>query len=685
MGKINVLGFDVANLIAAGEVVDRPASVLKELLENAIDAGATRITAEIRRGGITMIRVTDNGHGIAAEDLPVAILRHATSKIKSADDLVAIGTLGFRGEALAAIAAVSRLTIITKTKDSPTGMMLVANGGTVTEITEVGASDGTTVLVENLFENIPARRSFLKKDATETMASTAVVEKVALSRPEISFDWSTDGVRRFKTEGDGELLHTLHALNGREFAARLLPVNGGVGQVRVTGYIGTSDNVRPNRNHQNMFINGRYVKSKTVMAALEKGFHSYIAPEKFPVCALFLEVDPRAVDVNVHPAKLEVKFSDERVIFEAVYYAVRSALENNDTRPEWQFADRKKKNPLSAFVPVGDDTRAKQMSATADLFGTVPPVAPPSPQTPPPAVTQAPKPDTTVSASLANLRVLRETAEQPQVPTKVPEVLHVAAGQSSQKGEELTPTTVPLGEMLMAGYTPAPQVEKKPTAEEPFAATPTPPASEMPVPEVPGREVSPYRIVGEVFRVYVIVEQEKELLLIDKHAAHERMLFEELKARQQADGRVGSQALLVPLTVNPSEGELSAATEYRTELENVGFSYTVEREERQIHITSVPDAISLSDAADLFIRMTAELYEGAGNPAITEALRRERTLYRVACRAAMKGGQLYGDAQIEWLVARVMALPDITVCPHGRPVAIRMTKNQLDRQFDRIV
>ncbi len=675
MGKINVLGFELANLIAAGEVVDRPASVLKELLENAIDAGATRITAEIRRGGVTSIRVSDNGSGMTAEDLPVAILRHATSKIKTAEDLAAIGTLGFRGEALAAISAVSEMRIISKTREAENGVMLTASGGTVVDICEVGAVDGTTVVVENLFENVPARRKFLKKDATETMASAAVVEKIAMSRPDIAFELITDGATRFKTTGDGDLMHTLYALHGKDYATRLVKIEGGTGGVRVRGYVGASDNVRQNRNHQNMFINGRYVKSKTVMAALEKAFTSYIAPERFPVCALFLEIHPATVDVNVHPAKLEVKFSDERVIFEAVYYAVRSALEENDSRPEWQFAESKpKKNPLSAFLPVGEDSRARQISAGKELFST--PTPAPTPVTTP---ASAPKPAAAggVREALDRLRSFRE--EQDGAVSYAPVPQPSAANLAAPSVQEKTEKTEDIDWQPITPKIDLPQ----PTAAA--SAAPTTLETEKETTAATPAEETPYRIAGEVFRCYVIVEREKELLLIDKHAAHERILFEELKARQEQDGRVGSQNLLVPLSVLPSEEELAAAEEYRAEMEAVGFVYTVDRAARRAHITAVPDAIALPDAEELFIRMLADLCEGAGDPKITEKLRREKTLYRVACRAAIKGGKLYGEAQTAWLIDRVMALPDITVCPHGRPVAIRMTKNQLDRQFDRIM
>ena len=323
MGKINLLTEEVANLIAAGEVVDRPASVLKELLENAIDAGATAITAEIGRGGIGLLRVTDNGCGIASEDLPVALQRHATSKIRNAEDLDEILTLGFRGEALAAIAGVSVLEIVTCTDEAAAGTILVAEYGHITEVSEVGCRKGTTIEVRDLFGNVPARRKFLKKDATEAAAATAYAEKVALSHPEVAFTLKVDGNVKFSTPGDGDVHGVLYAIEGRDFAGKLLPVKGGMNGMTLSGYIGRSDNVAGSRNRQNFFINGRYIRSKTMQAALEQAFTSYIAPAKFPACALFLTIAPGAVDVNVHPAKLEIRFSDERPVFEIVYHAVR--------------------------------------------------------------------------------------------------------------------------------------------------------------------------------------------------------------------------------------------------------------------------------------------------------------------------------------------------------------------------
>ena len=334
MGKINVLDQQIANLIAAGEVVDRPASVVKEMLENSIDAGAKNITLEIKRGGVSFIRVSDDGCGMSREDVPVSIKRHATSKIKSAADLDGIMTLGFRGEALAAIGSVSKLRIMTKPHGDTMGTLLQATAGDVELFTETRCTDGTTIIVEDLFANVPARRKFLKKDSSEALAVTAVIEKIALSRPDLAFRFISDGALKFATNGDGDLKNCIYAVLGRDFAHRLTPVDDMTDGIGIRGFIGSPENIRANRNYQNFFINGRYVKSRTAMAALEQAFSSYIPGDKFPVCVLFIKLHPAYVDVNVHPAKLEVKFSNEQIVFNAVYSAVRGALTANLDRPE---------------------------------------------------------------------------------------------------------------------------------------------------------------------------------------------------------------------------------------------------------------------------------------------------------------------------------------------------------------
>ncbi len=652
MGRINVLDFEIANLIAAGEVVERPSSVMKELIENAIDAGATKITAEIKKGGVALIRVSDNGAGMEKEDLPIALKRHATSKIKERDDLASIMTLGFRGEALAAIASVSELTIITKTKDSEIGSMLTAEAGRVVDISDVGAADGTTVAVENLFYNVPARRKFLKKDATEAMNVAALVEKVALSRPDISIQLLIDGEERFKTPGDGNLQNTVWAVFGKDFAKKLIEAEGTASGIRVHGLIGRSDNVKRNRNLQNVFINGRYVKSLTAMAAIEKAYTSYIAPECFPTCVLFIEMNPKDVDVNVHPAKLEVKFADERSVFEAVYYTVKGALEKHEYRPEMELSS-KKQNPLATFAPIGKGEKLDQGKMRFDF----------------PSLT---KKEAAVDFDRAEYgRTLPK-----RVDFSSPISLASRAAKEFPKAREDTPKdSLDLlrryNEVPVSGYKPETvYISKHLTKEEPNLSAE--PLSDLPQ----------YRIVGEAFDCYVMVETEGELLIIDKHAAHERIIFEELKKSCLGGDGVLSQPLFLPIIAVLSPESESAASEFSSDLFAVGFEFKVLG--GSVEITAIPKDVSPFDAEGLFVKMADELAEGRGNPATTDAQRRERALYQVACKAAIKGGRYYNDEIIKWLVERVLALPDITVCPHGRPIAYKLTKTELDKQFDRI-
>lgn len=636
MGKINVLDFEIANLIAAGEVVERPSSVLKELIENSIDSGATKIVAEIKHGGVSLIRVSDNGCGMDKEDLPVAIKRHATSKIRTRDDLDGIVTLGFRGEALAAISSVSEVTIITKTKDSEIGAMLSSSGGRVLDISEVGTSDGTTVVVENLFFNVPARRKFLKKDSTEAMNVAALVERVALSRPDISIQLLIDGNEKFNTPGDGDLLGTIYAIYGKEFSSKLIKAEGTANGIRVHGFVGRSDNVRKNRNLENVFINGRYVKSLTAMAAIEKAYTSYIAPECFPVCVLFLEMNPRTVDVNVHPAKLEVKFANEQPVFEAVYYTVKRAIEEFEYRPEMTISvkPREPQNVLNAFVPIGENTKGTQMSFTTQ----------------------------------ENKSPLMRESVRPSYDTPI--VFSSSAGFRKERKDYSEATASARGsiDILQKYATARPAENYSPQEVKSEEKSQIPPPS--------------YKLVGEAFDCYVIVEHGGELLIIDKHAAHERIIFEDLKKNCESEGAVASQALLLPITAILTPDELSAAKEYADEIQTVGFEFTLG--DSNADITAIPDAVSPSEAEALFIKMADELLEGRGNPAITDKIRREKALYQVACKAAIKGGRKYDESVIRWLVERILAYPDIVVCPHGRPVAFKLTKGELDRQFDRI-
>ncbi|MBR3640358.1 MAG: DNA mismatch repair endonuclease MutL, partial [Clostridia bacterium] len=486
MGKINVLGFDVANLIAAGEVVDRPASVVKELLENSIDAGATSVTAEIQSGGVALIRVTDNGCGMEPDDLPVAILRHATSKIKTARDLSEIGTLGFRGEALAAIASVSKMRIFSKPAANEMGTLLECEAGRVTSVSEVGCATGTTVVVEDLFFSVPARRKFLKRDATEAAAVSAVVERLALSRPDVEIKFISDGEVKFVTTGSGDLKEAVYSVFGRECANRSIRVDRTDGGVTVTGFISEPDLYKSNRNMEVFFVNGRLVKSRTIMAAVEQAYRSRIPSEKFPVCVLNVDLNLAAVDVNVHPAKLEVKFSDEKVIFDSVYYAVLSALQSETVRPELKFAG------TGADVPCEGS---------------------------PAEVT--PKPKNKKDFWIDGEEARRLLNAFVPADTRSPKAEQVKIYDSPPPAKNETP----------APATPAARDgdEKRSAITDPGPIDP---------PE--------YIILGEAYNCYVIVQFEDRLTFVDKHAAHERIIFDEL-CRNARKAEKNAQLLMTPI------------------------------------------------------------------------------------------------------------------------------------------
>ena len=675
MGKINVLSFAVANLIAAGEVVDRPSSVIKELLENAIDSGADNITVEIQNGGVTYMRVTDNGCGISKDDLPVAIRRHATSKIKNAEDLNGILTLGFRGEALAAIASVSDMRIISKQRENSTGAMLEASGGNILGVTDRPCADGTTVIVENLFANVPARKKFLKKDVTEAMSVSAVVEKIALSRPDIFFKLIIDGNVKIETTGDGSLKNTVYAVFGREFASKLIDVKLSSEGISVKGFVGRPDNIRANRNYQNFFINGRYVKSRTAMAALEQAYTSYIASERFPCCVLFLDIDPSLVDVNVHPAKLEVKFSNEKPVFETVYYAVRGALEGNISRPDVALPTTKRQ-VTDAYVPIEDGRResARSQQIEAELYRKATPLPQVAPQ-----ITQD-----TQKADTSNSYFKHVTAQE---------------YRQSFANANVTESREPMRQSLQREQQSVPIKKAEPTVVESKPSSMTEPQTVKPIAEqepkqeikieikqdnvaesVPAFESLQYRIVGEVFNSYVIVERGIEMLLIDKHAAHERIIFEQLKAGLK-DVKIDSQMLMLPIEIMMTSDEIQAICDYRSEVEAVGFEFTVGK--YSLSVTAIPEGIDAEGIVDMILVMAERIKSGTGSAGLTKDIIFEKALYQASCKAAIKAGREYSKEQIKRIVDKLMELPDITVCPHGRPVAMILDKKNLDRQFER--
>jgi DNA mismatch repair protein MutL len=627
-------------------------------MENAIDAGAKHITAEIQHGGVTFMRVADDGCGMHPEDLPVSIRRHATSKIREADDLDGILTLGFRGEALAAIAAVSDLRIITRTKDEEFGSMLVSSGGEVKEIVEQGAPVGTTVIVENLFGNVPARRKFLKKDVAETTAVTTYVEKIALSRPDIAIRLIVDGNLRLDTAGDGTLESAMYAVLGREFVKRMIKISSLEGDaIRIDGYIGRPDAARPKRNYQNFFINGRYINCRTAAAALEQAYTSYIAPEKFPCCVLNINIAPEAVDVNVHPAKLEVKFSNEKPVFEAVYYAVRAALEANCARPDMQLQRQTIPSAANAFVPVEEGKR-ESLAASQITIDKIPlPVRVPKSEPAFGQMSAAQYRERYAAAAPSNYRPVEQ--KRPEA-TPIPGIDKIA--QTIRAEHPVPPPT------LASRY--VPPVQQEAVREDPVRIT-EPVSSEQPI---------SYRIIGEAFYCYIIVEQGDKLLLIDKHAAHERVLFEDLK-KKLSEAEKSSQLMMLPLELAVSREDADTLETYRREVEAIGFEFAAEQ--LCVRVDAIPSGLSQEAAETLLLTLATSLREGTGDATITRNLVFERALYQGACKAAIKGGRDYPPEYNEQLCEKLFHLPDITVCPHGRPVAMTLSHAHIDRQFKR--
>ena len=682
MGRINVLSFDVANLIAAGEVVDRPASVIKELLENSIDSAAKQITVEIKNGGITYMRVSDNGCGIEAEDLPIAIKRHATSKIKTSDDLMKILTLGFRGEALAAIASVSDLRIISKTEDAIYGAMIESHAGEIVEYSEQAARNGTTVIVENLFANIPARRKFLKRDATEASAIATIIEKIALSHPEIAFRFISDGAVRLETPGDGKLENVIYIVMGKQMQNAMIYVDSEINDIRVQGFIGRSDVVKSNRNYQNFFINNRFIRSKLAMAAIEQAYSSYLPPEKFPCCVLNLTINPITVDINVHPTKLEVKFANEKPVFEAIYHTVKSALEENTTRPEIFFATNKNDVPAritaeqyksivearpvsNSFAPIIDskkDEKIEQIKYSETLANYNVSIE-----------TKIPTKECTVDAN----------TEKVDIPVDVLELHNkVSSIPVDEWTQKLTPDEVLRHYINKKTYFNTKEDELSDQICDEMENGTFDPAH-FGLPSTPAQEeyvVPTYRIVGEVFNSYLIVEKEDTLLLIDKHAAHERIIFEKNKEMMKAK-KPSSQILISPIEIMLTSAEIAVINDYLNDFEKLGFKITAKK--YSIFVSSIPTELSSCDVQDTISTMVNRIKDGLGNAKLTRDILFEKALYQASCKAAIKAGREYVNAHSEWIVEQLMRIPNITFCPHGRPVAMELSKRNLDHQFER--
>ena len=677
MPEIAVLDPHVADLIAAGEVVERPASAAKELIENAVDAGASIVTVEIAHGGMTFLRVTDDGSGIPAGQLKTAFLRHATSKLHSARDLEAIGTLGFRGEALAAICAVSRMEVLTCTADAPLGASLTVEGGVFGQVEEAGCPQGTTMVVRDLFYNTPARQKFLKKDAAEGAAVFAVVQKAALSHPEVSFHFIRDGKQELMTPGDGQLKSAVYAVLGRELALGFRPVQSAGEDMSVTGFVSMPACCRASRNWQFFFVNGRPVKSPLMTAAVEQAYQNQKMVGKFPGCVLHLDIRRSAVDVNVHPAKSEVKFGSERQVFSAVYHAVLSALEADRSRPQVEL----KPKPIPGVRSL-DQVTEHQLTITprpaAKPAGTIKPepagaadlrpvgAAVPSGPSQPPRPAIPPRPATPP----VNLRV-QDSTYRPL--TRVSPVSSVAV---EKKPEILTPSPVSPAQPAAFATAEKPHVEnlelKEP--ERPVgAAVPSGPSPEPEQPQTP--EDLPWRMVGEVLHTYIVVEQGDRVFFIDKHAAHERMNFDRMKA-QGYDPM--AQTLLSPVLCRLPAEEQEVLLSHQELLGQFGFD--VDQLGDALAVRQAPFDVDAGDIETTLSELAQKLLTtGDADPAAA----RDELLHTMACKAAIKGGWKTSDQELERVAQAVMS-GQVKYCPHGRPVAIELTQKELEKQFKRI-
>lgn len=621
MLEIKVLPKEISELIAAGEVVERPASVIKELVENSIDAGADNITVEIQHGGITYMRITDNGCGIEKNDVPTAFLRHATSKIKNSGDLNAIGTLGFRGEALAAVSSVARVEMFTKPRDAAFGTHYEIEGGVEKLCEEAGCPDGTTIVIRDIFFNTPARMKFLKKDVSEANAAAAVVERIALSRPEIAFKLIRDGKQALMTPGDGKINTAVYSVLGREFAGTLVEVDGGLDGIGVKGLTCKPVSCRPTRNYQFVFLNGRLVRSGTVTAAVEQAYKNSAMVGKFPGFVLYLTVPLNTVDVNVHPAKTEVRFSDERRIFDAVYSSVKNALARGDTRPEVKLHE-------PVFNPFERMTTAEYK--------------------------QQPIMKPTVAEEIYKNRPSLHNAYKPQEKT----VLRDANYNVSK-----TNNTVYIPERII---NPPSMAEEAPQPQRTVSVD---------IMRDVEDERPPITLIGEAFLTYIIVQMGESVFMIDKHAAHERILFNRLKKEQKTE----TQTLLTAVIVALTGDEYNAAISNTEALEKAGFEVE-DFGNSSVRVSAVPASLTREDIPSVISELAGKLSKGKA----PDSERLDDMYHTVACKAAIKAGSRTSPLEMQKLAERVLYSDDVMYCPHGRPVAFEIKRRELEKQFGRI-
>ena len=663
MPRINVLPKNIADLIAAGEVVERPSSVIKEFLENSIDAGAKNVTVEIKNGGKTYIRVTDNGCGIDKEDVRKAFLSHATSKISSADDLDNIGTLGFRGEALASVAAVSKIELLTRTENEEVGTSYKIFGGEEIELTEAGCPVGTTLIVRDLFYNIPARMKFLKKDVQEGNYIASILENIAVSYPQISFKFIRDGKLNFSTPGDGNLKSAIYAVFGKEYTESLLPVEYEANGISVTGFTGKPTSGRGSRSGQHFFVNGRFIKSPMCITALETAYKNSIMVGKFPPCVIFINLPFSAVDVNVHPAKTEVRFFEEKKIFDAVYQGALNAL-TQDTRPKASFSVAK------AFMPEvvkGEQLKLNEAPEKEKQEIKIEQKSEPKQEvkfqikkeTPVKTIKTsltAPKPETVKPSEIKSTLTLKSNEE------KTIDFLETEYVKPQEKKLNISINTVNVAS----------------TKEDVTEIKEEPPIIENKVEAVVEEATIPeFRIIGEAFKTYIFVELENKMLMIDKHAVHERILFEKFKSQQTSF----QQMLLVPVTVTLSPDEYNAILENKELLYKAGYDIE-DFGDRCVKVNACPTELVDEDIVSITMELASYLSMN-GKTVMPEKL--DWIYHSMACRAAIKAGNTTTDYELRKFVAELLSRDDIRYCPHGRPVMVEVSKRDLEKQFKRIV
>ena len=657
MAKINVLSKQIAELIAAGEVVERPASVVKELVENSIDANSTQIEIEIKNGGKDFIRVTDDGCGIEKEDIKNAFLRHATSKVFSKEDLNSINTLGFRGEALASICAVSHVEIISCTKKASEGVAYNISGSTPGEIQPCGCPYGTTIIVKDLFYNTPARVKFLKKDVSEANSIAALLDKIALSHPEISFKLIRDGKETLNTPGDGKIDSCIYSVYGKEFFKNLIKVEYEMNNIKISGYISKANFGRPNRNMQHFFINGRYVKCRTAMVALEQAFKGSIMIGKFPSCVLYININPEAVDVNIHPTKLEIRFINEKPLFEAVYNCAKDYLFKNKNHEKIQlgFKDSDLKNLKFNDTKIKDhkELNCKTLNTlTEEKLKKI-------------SIKPAELNDASEDKKLKDLNLVKNnfTIQNKEYDNYIEGwyLNNNLKKDTEYKDEEKALEDSSKNELEK-------QYKSKYNTKENGLFEQT---------AVKQQQEVNARFIGEVFNTYILVELESELMLIDKHAAHEALIYNNLKENRS---NPDIQVLLAPISINLEKTEYSAIIENKNLLYDLGFEVE-DFGNGTVIVRGIPTVLDIKYAKDCIIEIASHILDGKTN--LTPE-RINRIYYTVACKAAVKGGDILDNIELISIATKALNNPEVDHCPHGRPISFSVKKSEIEKKFGRL-